>query len=154
MSDELFEERLSLVSAKREMTEDERSRWAALIETEERVRFWGHSYTITPKLVSTVWGNGEKWMHLTPLNTRPNYYVLRVDSRLGAEGWPEFADICDDVYNAIEDEFGRVDDDMDEDDSDSEELRDWPAADFSVGSSWGDYDAPTERTPAEVSSPR
>lgn len=72
-------------------------------------RFWGQDYAITPARVSTVLGDGCQIIGFESFDTRPDYYILRVDSR-----WSEnncSADpICDHVHEiieAIENDFGR-----------------------------------------------
>lgn len=50
-------------------------------ETQTRtVRFWGSDHEVTPVLVSEVHGDGLQIVYLEPLFTRPNYYILRIDS--------------------------------------------------------------------------
>lgn len=75
------------------------------------VHFWGQEYEVTPVLVHEALGDGKQIIGFSPLNTRPNYYVVLVDSRwcLDNAKWDaaeSFADHVDDVYQAIEDEYG------------------------------------------------
>lgn len=102
------------------------------IERPEQVRFWGGEYTVMPRLCSRVFGDGRALMYLTPLNTRPNYYVLQVDSSWDLDG-DEMHDRIDDIYDALEDQFGPAyDDEVGE--------REWPALDIDAGSTWGAMD--------------
>lgn len=112
-----------------------------LIENPEKTRFWGRNYTITPRYVSGKIGDGGRLCFYTQLNTRPNYYVLRIDSRVGVRDLNEFDEICD----AIDDEYGSVnfhcdtcDRDWSEGDCDDcDGDRNWPRLDDDCGSSWG-----------------
>jgi hypothetical protein len=71
-----------------------------------KVRFWGRNYFITPRLVSWIHGDGKQVISFTPLNTRPNYYIVRIDSavELGSDSF--FDEVLDKIYDAIEEEFG------------------------------------------------
>jgi hypothetical protein len=60
-----------------------------------KVHFWGSDYTVTPAVVEAHHGDGKLLMWFAPLNTRPNYYLVRVDSRF-------FKCDEDDVYYKIE----------------------------------------------------
>lgn len=82
-----------------------------LIEREQSILFWGQSHRITPRLVIGRFGNGKRLIGLAPLNTRPNYYVLRIDSRWKLSNWESgnlFADHLDAILSAIEDQFGNA----------------------------------------------
>lgn len=46
------------------------------------VSFWGTDYTVTPALVDEVHGDGLQVVWLSSINTRPNYYLLRIDSSI------------------------------------------------------------------------
>lgn len=104
-----------------------------LIERERIVRFWGGDYRITPRFVEEPLGDGGQLIWLEPMDTRPNYYVLRVDSSWDLD---DFSDHLESVYEAIENEYGP--DDFDEDDDGGE--RGWPRLSTGSGVSWGDYD--------------
>lgn len=73
-----------------------------LIEHEQVDYLWGQPYRITPRLVSTVFGNGQRLLCLYPIMFRPNHFVVRMDSTVSirhADDW------LDEIYNAIEEEF-------------------------------------------------
>lgn len=104
-------------------------------------RHWGHDYkNFSPVLASKQHGDGQRLMWFAPLNTRPNYYLIRVDSQLptstdGVEDEDEFYNFKEDVLiPALEDEFGSCWDGEDED------GKPWPALDLSAGCSWGFLD--------------
>lgn len=104
----------------------------------------------TPALSNTRFGDGRALLHLTTINSRPAFYVLRIDSRwrlhLDCEvptDAPELVEFIDDICFALEDEFGNG---RPDDDDDDEEVRQygmpWPALDDRDGCSWGRADWP------------
>jgi hypothetical protein len=94
---------------------------------------------IKPEFIEGHLGAGDFLMGLTPLNTRPNYYLIRVDARWwstdGRQNPEVFYDRLDDIYEAIEDECGRK---YFEDDDGEEQTAEWPALDLDCGCSWWD----------------
>jgi hypothetical protein len=96
------------------------------------VNFWGTEYKITPLLVEEIFGDGKQLIWLEPLATRPNYYVVRVDSKWDIDngGRDPLCDHLDDIYEAIENEYG---------DSDRGEGG-WPALSTSCGMRWGNFE--------------
>lgn len=80
------------------------------IEKPTRVSLWGKVYRVTPRLIDRVFGDGRQLIYLCPTNTRPNYYVVRVDSRWQRSNWatagPTLNEFLDDIYMAIDDQFG------------------------------------------------
>jgi hypothetical protein len=111
------------------------------IEQPEEVTFWGAKYVITPAFVRAKFGDGKKLLNIIPLNTRPDRYVVRVDSRLITSNWhegqPHIQDCLDYILEAIEWEYGSARQ-FDEDDNEIEEKAPWPALDESVGVGWGE----------------
>jgi hypothetical protein len=119
-----------------------------VVEYERTVHWWGFDYRITPRLVSTKLGDGLGLIHFTPLNTRPNYYMVRVDSSLVDDGHDGdvglnsdhfYDDVLPDIYEAIEEDFGRADWPCEEDEN--AEPDPFPALNDDVGSCWGRIDA-------------
>jgi hypothetical protein len=99
-------------------------------------RLWGQKHMIKPVFIEKAFGNGELLVALTPLNTRPNYYLIRIDSAwLDKENPETIYDHLDDIYEAIEDECGTRDY---EDDDGKEQLAEWPALNLNAGCSWCD----------------
>jgi hypothetical protein len=45
------------------------------IEQPERCRFWGEPHTITPRLITAKFGDGQQLLCVTPFATRPNYFA-------------------------------------------------------------------------------
>lgn len=141
--------------------------WQTLAElTAPRERkLWGQPHRITPELVETVFGDGQQIIGFCPLNTRPNYYVVRVDSGWELSNWewnhPEpFIDHTDEVYSAIEDEYGSArwckhcggeEGDCEETDPPHEfDRENWPALNEEVGSEWFLLERLDELEPARV----
>jgi hypothetical protein len=123
------------------------------IEVETIGYLWGQPSTFTPYVCSKVFGDGRALLALVPLNTRPAYYVVRIDSawRLGDEeapGAPDLWDFIDDIELAVEAEFGDACE-ADEDAPDEELPRDWPAYNGNSGCSWARMDWPSG-IPAEL----
>jgi hypothetical protein len=64
------------------------------------VHWWGEDHVITPALVEETHGDGMQLIHVTPIDTRPNYYVLRIDSGVDLEN-EIFSDHDKEVYGTI-----------------------------------------------------
>lgn len=77
-----------------------------------KASLWGQSRMVTPRLVDWIHGNGKQVIYLTPMDTRPNYYVARIDSSICLDNHSpndktRFCNVVlDDLYNAIESQFG------------------------------------------------
>jgi hypothetical protein len=106
-----------------------------LVERRYRTTFWGGKYLVSPKLVSEAFGDGKRLIHMTPLNTRPQYYVVRVDSKCDTTS-DEFRDQLDAIYDAIDDQFGNTS-------CESMEDEPWPAHNDNCGHCWGKMEWPT-----------
>jgi hypothetical protein len=109
-----------------------------VVETPHERLMWGQPHTVHPRLCSTVFGDGAMLLGVEPTNTRPEYYVVRIDSEwngkdLDDEPFRDFLD--DDVIEALFDEFGNADDGP-EDGGELGETADWPAVDLSCGHAW------------------
>lgn len=74
----------------------------------ELIRFWGREYAIQPAVLNQELGDGNKIIYFTPLNTRPWYYVVFIDSSWDFDTWEFKATHLEKIYEAIEDEFGRM----------------------------------------------
>lgn len=115
------------------------------------VRFWGASYSITPLAADGHLGDGRRLLRFAPLNTRPDYYLVRVDSAWDGEA---IHDHIDDIIDALIECFSEKERERE---SLAEELRSqgieptaantdlagnedrlgWPALDLDSGYSWG-----------------
>src|SRR5713101_492239 len=93
------------------------------------VRFWGQRRMCKPMFVDEILGNGEMLISVTPLNTRPHYYLIRIDSHwLSKDPDDEtIYDHLDDIYEVIEDQFGRHYEDKYESPTGRERYNPWPA---------------------------
>ncbi len=83
-----------------------------------KTTFWGQKYFVTPALVSEIFGDGRQLIYLAPINTRPNYYVVRIDSKTSLDNWAAnpFCDtILNEVLDAIEEQYGRETEEWDHD---------------------------------------
>jgi hypothetical protein len=107
----------------------------ARVEVSETIEFWGQKHTIVPRFIATVFGDGKQLILVQPMNTRPNYFVVRVDSSPDLDVF----DIIDDIIGAAEDEYGYYDD---EELSDAEKI--FPIVDWSVGCSWSEPFGPSD----------
>lgn len=114
-------------------------RLRALVERPERCRFWGQPYVITPRLIAHRFGDGRKLVCITPLATRPNYFVARVDSSVtsvqveGEYDWGRTY-LIDAIMDAQEDEYGHYHTEQQETGKDP----DWPIVDWGIGCAWGE----------------
>jgi len=83
----------------------------------QEVYFWGGDYVVTPALVSEIHGDGLQIVWLSSLFTRPNYYLLRIDSSIDLnddESLPEadkmsYETVQELLLQMVEDEFGALD---------------------------------------------
>lgn len=55
------------------------------------VSFWGFTGAVTPVLIEHVFGDGGQVIAFTPLDSRPNYYVVRVDAAWELSNWSDGA---------------------------------------------------------------
>lgn len=72
----------------------------------QHVEFWGNLCHFTPALLNKVYGDGKQLLQLFPINERPRYWVIRVDSKCDDDSLHE---ILDDIYDAIDEQFGTPD---------------------------------------------
>lgn len=98
-------------------------------------KFWGQDCDCEPVFIDQTLGDGMQLVAITPLNTRPNYYLIRIDSDWSVYNRDTNA-LCehlDEIYDAIEDQVGRR---WNEDDDGEQYATDWPAMDDENGVSW------------------
>lgn len=122
--------------ADRRAARAETRRLRALIERPERCTFWGQPHTITPRLIAEVFGDGRQLVCITPIASRPNYFVVRVDSTVTNIGYTDspsgYSSIIEDIMLAQEDEYGDFrDEDLTEDE------KHFPIVDWGIGYLWG-----------------
>ena len=66
-----------------------------------KVTHWGQEYTITPAVAKGHLGDGKLLLSFQPLNTRPDFYLIRVDSQIAQAD----EDYIYDVIDALIEEF-------------------------------------------------
>lgn len=95
----------------------------------QRVTMWTIPHMVRPALSGTRHGTGDLLLALAPIQHRPCYYLVWIDSAW----WPRDGDLdlerLDEIEIALEDEFGRRD-------YDDTGRYEWPMGDFSDGVSW------------------
>ncbi len=106
----------------------------AWLERRQAAYHWGQKRFIKPVFIRKALGDGNLLLAVTPLNTRPNYYLIRIDANwLKKDDTETIYDHLDEIEDAIEDEVGCRDY---EDDEGNERLAEWPALNTNAGISW------------------
>lgn len=77
------------------------------IETEQTVSHWGRDHTITPCLISHVFGDGQMLLRLWPMMLRPFYFVVQLDSETDIKSI-YFHDFLDEIKEAIENQCPEI----------------------------------------------
>lgn len=77
------------------------------VESVTKGHLWGDEIEIAPKLVSEIFGDGQKLLCISPMLYRPWYVVVRIDS-----GWDDdalienhFGEICFEAEQEHEEDF-------------------------------------------------
>lgn len=104
------------------------------VEIRKKTRFWGQEHFIIPRLIFEVFGDGKKLMWLEGINTRPSYWVARVDSSWTPGGHNR--DWIEDIYQAIESQFGTGEKENGELYANAKFPQ---ACDLGTGSCWGEF---------------
>lgn len=92
-------------------TEKEIDKIMTYFARKRETTFWGQEYTIEPEIIENIHGDGLQCVYLTPIDTRPNYYVLRIDSSIDIEDdFVNEIDICEMMLQMIEEEHDNIDD--------------------------------------------
>lgn len=88
-------------------------RLRTVIERRQVATLWGQKHFITPRLLSQVLGDGKKTIWMSGINTRPAFWVVRIDSKWCLDNCEHRSDTLQNprewleaVYQAIEEEFG------------------------------------------------
>jgi hypothetical protein len=114
-----------------------------LVEVERDAELWGQRYRVTPRLVEEPIGDGSQLIWFETMDSRPNFWVLRVDSLWDLNNVA--AEQLEEIFEAIEDEYGSCicDEEPDEEDGPTpEEIAAcaFPAFhDSTGGCRWGEY---------------
>ena len=100
-----------MITDSRPITESELAKLTPLCQR-HKATLWGQESETTPTIIHTVFGDGGSMVTLEPANSRPDYYVFLADSSFTC-----FGDVLDFmreneelVLQAIEEEYGNVDD--------------------------------------------
>jgi hypothetical protein len=119
-----------------------------------KVSFWGSEYNVKPAAARGHLGDGRTLLWFEPTDTRPDYYLVRVDSSWGeGEDWDGHEHI-DEVIDLLIDEFSErerereyLEEDLVEqgieptgDNTDlagNEDRLGWPVLCLDCGYSWG-----------------
>jgi hypothetical protein len=102
---------------------------------ETTASLWGTKYKVTPYLVDQIFGDGQKFIKLSPMLTRPNFYVVRIDSKTDLKS-DEWFDQLQEIYEAIDEEFGPCCQSYNSCECDHHET--WPATFDWGGCTWGE----------------
>lgn len=70
-----------------------------------RTEFWGITYEVKPALLKKTFGDGGRLVRVFPINERPHYWVVRVDSRC-TDLLDDDGELMDAIYEAIDEQFG------------------------------------------------
>ena len=109
---------------------------AAYLQRRQAAYLWGKKHFIKPVLIDKALGSGDLLLGISALNTRPNYYLIRIDARwMQEEDTDTIYEHLDDIYDAIEDHVGPREW---TDDDGKEHVEGWPALDLDCGCSWWD----------------
>lgn len=101
---------------------------------------WTTPCMVRPALVRKKFGQGDLLLAISPIQHRPNYYLVWVDARWFEE--ETLADELDDIYEAIGAEFGSH--------SSDDGPYQWPMEDFTEGCSWRKADVDDVQTPGQA----
>lgn len=99
----------------------------------QTVSLWGDEIEFTPEIASEISGDGKQILQITTISQRPQFWLIRIDSKIDVDDDDEF-DI-EKYIEILEDEFGRVDDD-DFENSNKETIDFYPSI-YWDGGLWG-----------------
>ena len=130
-----------MITDSRPITEDELKQLQPFLK-KHKACLWGHESETTPTVVHTVFGDGGSVVTLEPANSRPDYYVILADSSFNCfEDFLRFmAENEGLVLQAIEEEYGNVDDQQYDDDCNDIETPDddwWEDGEMPLNTSSG-----------------
>jgi hypothetical protein len=115
-----------------------------LLEKPYFTKFWGQRCKVRPKFCRTALGDGKKLIFVTPLNTRPDHYLIRVDSSWDDSNYSDrdcIGNHIEEIYDALEEWFGYYfDGESSEYEQTDGEYPGWPVTHLDSGSCWGTVD--------------
>lgn len=83
------------------------------VTRKRNVEFWGESIEIEPCLIENIQGDGMQLIYLSPIDSRPNYYIIRIDSSIDVhtdyeiEDYPSIEEM---LLQMVEEENENIDD--------------------------------------------
>ena len=105
-----------------------------------KTSFWRRDYIVTPRLLDWIDGDGRLVITFTPLATRPDRYIIRIDSKTNMDSDTFYDDTLEAIYTKIEEEFGQKEEEWEHDNGRTYvRHRDFPALNFSCGCAWSEY---------------
>lgn len=78
--------------------------WISIETTKRTVSFWGEDHEIEPVICSDIQGDGLQLVYVQSMDQRPNYWLLRIDSKINVED--DDFDV-ETLLEPLEEEFGR-----------------------------------------------
>jgi hypothetical protein len=94
---------------------------------------------VEPVFVERALGDGKKLLAVMPLETRPNYYLIRVDSTWNDSNGGGSTLICehlDEILEAIRAQCGSANQGQRKNGNGNGRHNSWPALSYSSGVSW------------------
>lgn len=74
-----------------------------------KVQWWGGEYDVTPAVANGHLGDGRQLLRIQPLNTRPDYYLIRIDSSWAVDDSDEWIDRLEgEILEMLIDEFSEM----------------------------------------------
>ncbi len=71
------------------------------------IEFWGEKYKVSPALSKTIIGDGKSFLWFGMGDTRPHYYIIRVDSKWEKMNNNKLREkIEEEIYEILISEFG------------------------------------------------
>lgn len=77
--------------------------WISIEIRKRKVSFWGADYEIEPVICSKIQGDGLQLVYVQSMDQRPNYWLLRIDSKANVEDDDFDIEI---LLEPLEEEFG------------------------------------------------
>ncbi len=112
-----------MITDSRPMTQEELKKLTPLCQR-HKTTLWGKESETTPTIVHTVFGDGGSMVTFEPADSRPDYYVILADSSFKC--FEDFLDFMREneelVLQAIEEQYGNVDDQQYDEDGDEIET--------------------------------
>lgn len=102
---------------------------------------WGQKRIVKPELVPFEFGNGKRLIAIRPIATRRAHYVVAIDDSWDLNDDGGLREYLDQIYETIEDHFGRCWCESCAEPEDGERLPEtghecWPAICLEVGTEW------------------